>query len=116
MSPRKKKKPLLTRIFGDKRGKKGGTSKGGKKGAASDKQSQEPPRTRLQRSIAEMKQMKQLGEKDPGGSLACWWPCFARYSRKKSRTNNASMRWSGISFTRAKSRRNRAATARPPPQ
>ena len=62
MSPRKKKKPLLTRIFG---GKKGGKSKGGKKGATADKQSQETPRTRLQRSIAEMKQMKQLGEKDP---------------------------------------------------
>lgn len=65
MTPRKKKKPLLTRIFGDKKGSKGGKSKGGKKDAAADKQSRETPRTRLQRSIAEMKQMKQLGEKDP---------------------------------------------------
>ena len=65
MSPRKKRKPLLTRIFGDKKGKKRSKSKGGKKDATADSQSQGTPRTRLQRSIAEMKQMKQLGEKDP---------------------------------------------------
>ena len=63
MSSRKKRKPLLTRLFGGKKGKKGGAGKS--KGATADKQSQEAPRTRLQRSIAEMKQMKQLGEKDP---------------------------------------------------
>ena len=61
---KKKKKPnsLLTRLF-KKDGKKDGKKGGKKKAAATGEKAR--PLTRRQRSVAEIKQMKKIGDNDP---------------------------------------------------
>ena len=69
--------------YGSKKGRP--PKKGTKKGVPADKQAKEPPRTKLQRSIAEMKHMKQLGEKDPERLANLFVSMFREAQQKEER-------------------------------